>query len=137
MIDEIDLHLHPSLEVEVVERFTQTFPNLQFIMTSHSPLVISNLSSKGNQNKVFRLVAGEKRPHELPDLFGVDYDDVLLDWMGGSPRNEELEFLKFAMKRALQMENTQLQLMRRRELEDLLGNDKASLLIEQWKKEWQ
>ena len=106
-------------------------------MTSHSPLVISNLSSKGNQNKVFRLVAGEKRPHELPDLFGVDYDDVLLDWMGGSPRNEELEFLKFAMKRALQMENTQLQLMRRRELEDLLGNDKASLLIEQWKKEWQ
>ena len=41
------------------------------------------------------------------------------------------------MKRALQMENTQLQLMRRRELEDLLGNDKASLLIEQWKKEWQ
>ncbi len=137
MIDEIDLHLHPSLEVEVVERFTQTFPNLQFIMTSHSPLVISNLSSKGNQNKVFRLVAGEKRPHELPDLFGVDYDDVLFDWMGGSPRNEELEFLKFAMKRALQMENTQLQLMRRRELEDLLGNDKASLLIEQWKKEWQ
>ncbi|MFR3188483.1 MAG: hypothetical protein ACLTOV_11465 [Phocaeicola sp.] len=106
-------------------------------MTSHSPLVISNLSSKGNQNKVFRLVAGEKRPHELPDLFGVDYDDVLFDWMGGSPRNEELEFLKFAMKRALQMENTQLQLMRRRELEDLLGNDKASLLIEQWKKEWQ
>ena len=63
--------------------------------------------------------------------------NVLLDWMGGSPRNEELEFLKFAMKRALQMENTQLQLMRRRELEDLLGNDKASLLIEQWKKEWQ
>lgn len=67
-------------------------------MTSHSPLIVSNLSPDEKQNKIFRLVAGEKQPHELPDLFGIDYDDVLLDWMGGIPRNEEVEFLQMAIK---------------------------------------
>lgn len=135
MIDEIDLHLHPSLETEIVKRFTQTFPKLQFIMTSHSPLIVNNLSPDEKQNKIFRLVAGEKQPHELPDLFGIDYDDVLLDWMGGTPRNEELEFLQMAIKRAVQMENTQLFNMRRKELEKMLGEKKASQLINKWKEE--
>lgn len=135
MIDEIDLHLHPSLETEIVKRFTLTFPKLQFIMTSHSPLIVSNLSPDEKQNKIFRLVAGEKQPHELPDLFGIDYDDVLLDWMGGIPRNEEVEFLQMAIKRAIQMENTQLFNMRRKELEKMLGEKKALQLINKWKEE--
>lgn len=135
MIDEIDLHLHPSLETEIVKRFTLTFPKLQFIMTSHSPLIVSNLSPDEKQNKIFRLVAGEKQPHELPDLFDIDYDDVLLDWMGGIPRNEEVEFLQMAIKRAIQMENTQLFNMRRKELEKMLGEKKALQLINKWKEE--
>lgn len=136
MIDEIDLHLHPSLETEVVERFTRTFPHLQFVMTSHSPLVVSNLPSNNQRNKVFRLVADETKPHELPDLFGIDYDDVLLDWMEGYPRNEELDFLKFSMKRALDMGNEQLISMRRKELEKLLNSkEKAEQMITKWKDE--
>ena len=136
MIDEIDLHLHPSLETEVVERFTRTFPQLQFVMTSHSPLVISNLSSKDQRNKVFRLVAGERQPHELPDLFGIDYDDVLLDWMEGYPRNEELDFLKSSIKRALDMGNEQLISQRKKELTKLLhSEEKAKRMIAKWKDE--
>ena len=137
MIDEIDLHLHPSLEMETVDRFTRTFPKLQFVMTSHSPLVVSNLSPNENQNRIFRLVAGEKQPHVLPDLFGVDYDDVLLDWMEGYPRNEELDFLKKAIKRSLEIEDESLISMRRDELIKLLHNDvkKADNMISEWKKE--
>lgn len=136
MIDEIDLHLHPSLETEVVERFTRTFPKLQFIITSHSPLVISNLAYDHQQNRVFRLVAGEKQPHELPDLFGIDYDDVLLDWMTGYPRNEELDFLKFSIKRAFDMGNEQLVSMRKNELEKLLNSkEKVEQMIAKWKDE--
>jgi len=136
MIDEIDLHLHPSLETEVVERFTRTFPKLQFIMTSHSPLIVSNLSSNDKRNKVFRLVAGEKKPHELPDLFGIDYDDVLLDWMEGYPRNEELDFLRYSIKRALDMDNEQLVSMRKKELVKLLhSEEKAEQIIAEWRNE--
>ena len=71
----------------------------------------------------------------MPDLFGIDYDDVLLDWMGGIPRNEEVEFLQMAIKRAIQMENTQLFNMRRKELEKMLGEKKALQLINKWKEE--
>jgi predicted ATP-binding protein involved in virulence len=135
MIDEIDLHLHPSLEVEVVERFTRTFSKLQFIMTSHSPLIVSNLSSNKKQNKIFRLVSGENSPHELPDLFGIDYDDILLDWMGVTHRNEDLAFLQLAVKRAIQIGNKKLLDLRVRELEQMLGHEKAAQLLNKWKNE--
>jgi predicted ATP-binding protein involved in virulence len=39
-IDEIDLHLHPKLQREVLRRLTQIFPNVQFIVSTHSPNVI-------------------------------------------------------------------------------------------------
>ena len=57
------------------------------------------------------------------------------DWMGGIPRNEEVEFLQMAIKRAIQMENTQLFNMRRKELEKMLGEKKALQLINKWKEE--
>src|SRR5690606_27767427 len=37
LIDELELHLHPSLQQTVVERLIKTFPGLQFIITTHSP----------------------------------------------------------------------------------------------------
>ncbi|MCS3023911.1 hypothetical protein NXW75_08370 [Bacteroides xylanisolvens] len=58
-----------------------------------------------------------------------------MDWMGGAPRNEEMEFLQMAIKRAIQMENTQLLNMRRKELEKMVGEKKASQLINKWKEE--
>ena len=38
LIDEVDLHLHPSLQQDVLLRLTKTFPEVQFIVTTHSPL---------------------------------------------------------------------------------------------------
>jgi hypothetical protein len=42
LIDEIDLHLHPSLQRELVPRLRRTFPKVQWIVTTHSPLVLAN-----------------------------------------------------------------------------------------------
>ena len=42
LIDEVDLHLHPRWQRTVVERLRDTFPRCQFILTTHSPLVISD-----------------------------------------------------------------------------------------------
>lgn len=39
IVDEIDAHLHPSWQTRVGQWFTQHFPRLQFIVTTHSPLV--------------------------------------------------------------------------------------------------
>ena len=39
-IDEIDIHLHPLLQKRLVEELTNTFPKIQFIVTTHSPIPI-------------------------------------------------------------------------------------------------
>ena len=43
LIDELELHLHPTWQRQVVEKLRETFPNIQFIGTTHSPFVIQSL----------------------------------------------------------------------------------------------
>jgi len=45
LIDEIDLHLHPKWQRQVVGDLKKTFPKLQFIVTTHSPFIIQSLAS--------------------------------------------------------------------------------------------
>ena len=42
LIDEIDLHLHPSWQLDIVETLSNHFPNIQFIATAHSPLMVQS-----------------------------------------------------------------------------------------------
>ena len=42
IVDEIDLHLHPSWQRKIRDRLTEYFPNIQFIATAHSPLMALN-----------------------------------------------------------------------------------------------
>jgi energy-coupling factor transporter ATP-binding protein EcfA2 len=53
VIDEVDAHLHPTWQTRIGQWFTQYFPNLQFIVTSHSPL-ICRACEKGS---IWRLAA--------------------------------------------------------------------------------
>jgi predicted ATP-binding protein involved in virulence len=43
LIDELELHLHPRWQREVVEKLRNIFPKIQFIATTHSPFVIQSL----------------------------------------------------------------------------------------------
>ncbi len=43
LIDEIDLHLHPKWQRQVVGRLLDTFPKVQFVASSHSPFIIQSL----------------------------------------------------------------------------------------------
>ncbi len=40
LIDEIDLHLHPKFQQNLIQFLSKTFPNTQFIATAHSPLIV-------------------------------------------------------------------------------------------------
>lgn len=55
LIDEIDLHLHPKWQADVIRKLQQTFRNCQFFVTTHSPLV---LSSAKNAN-IFKVEGGK------------------------------------------------------------------------------
>ncbi|CAN1213236.1 AAA family ATPase [Tumidithrix helvetica PCC 7403] len=84
LIDEVDLHLHPSWQRNLCDRLTETFPNCQFVLTTHSPLVISDCKDV----LVYTLTNGELQ--ELPSQYGQDANTVLLDVMDISIRKEKI-----------------------------------------------
>lgn len=43
LIDEIDLHLHPSWQKKIINDLLHIFPNIQFVITTHSPSVLANV----------------------------------------------------------------------------------------------
>ncbi|MCP5047541.1 MAG: AAA family ATPase, partial [bacterium] len=45
MIDEIDLHLHPSWQRTFLPTLMKVFPNIQFIVTSHSPFIVQSMNT--------------------------------------------------------------------------------------------
>lgn len=46
IVDEIDLFLHPAWQRRVVDQISEAFPNIQFLFSSHSPLVAGTLETQ-------------------------------------------------------------------------------------------
>lgn len=85
LIDEVDMHLHPQWARAIIERLTDTFPNCQFILTTHSPLVISDFRDV----LIYSLDNGELV--NVPSLYGQDANTVLLEVMDTHIRNANVE----------------------------------------------
>ena len=135
LIDEVDLHLHPSLSIEVLERFRAVFPAIQFVVTTHSPLIITSLKSDEHKNQVLRLVSGENKPHVLPDLYGIDYNAGLVDVMGINPTNEDVNYLKRAIIRAARRGDSANRKLKETELKGLLSESTFEKIIADINKE--
>lgn len=91
VIDEIDLHLHPQLEQMVLKRFMDTFPNLQFIVSTHSPLVLTGLETKKGENTVQRMIVDAETPEVLHDVYGIDCNLMLEENMEVPKRNAQVQ----------------------------------------------
>lgn len=52
LIDEIDAHLHPTWQARIGQWFTTYFPNIQFIVTTHSPIICRAAGEKGTMWKI-------------------------------------------------------------------------------------
>lgn len=60
IIDEIDKHLHIKLQKEILPRLFEVFPNIQFILSSHSPFVSMGLANNlPMRSKIIDLSGGE------------------------------------------------------------------------------
>jgi AAA domain, putative AbiEii toxin, Type IV TA system len=55
LIDEIDLHLHPKWQRQIRHHLLELFPNVQFIVTSHSPIIAQEGIANGDPVSVIRL----------------------------------------------------------------------------------
>lgn len=84
LIDEVDMHLHPKWQRTLVARLTKTFPHCQFVLTTHSPLVISDHKDL----LVYLLDDSELTP--LSSQYGQDANSVLMDVMHTDIRNAQV-----------------------------------------------
>lgn len=75
IVDEIDLHLHPTWQREVISMLKSTFSNCQFILTTHSSHIVSSVNSFEN-DKLFVISNGEVECVET-NLYGLESDMVL------------------------------------------------------------
>ncbi|MDL2259628.1 AAA family ATPase [Deltaproteobacteria bacterium OttesenSCG-928-K17] len=83
LIDEVELHLHPSWQQTVLPRLMDIFPNVQFIVTTHSPQVLTSIPAKHirvlKDGYVFTLPDNEETE-------GADAARILEDVLGVNPR---------------------------------------------------
>ncbi len=92
LIDEIELHMHPFWQRNVVGKLRETFPNIQFIITTHSPIVLSEINDEFNiyflQNK-----EASSEVIEFKRLDGFDANYILEEFMGTKSMNSKTETL--------------------------------------------
>jgi predicted ATP-binding protein involved in virulence len=82
LIDEIELHLHPSWQQKVLTKLTKTFPNIQFLITTHSPQVLT--TCKKGEIRLLRANGQIETP--LWDVYGRESGDALSELMDTEPR---------------------------------------------------
>ncbi|MEO5330635.1 MAG: AAA family ATPase [Magnetococcus sp. YQC-5] len=90
LIDEIDLHLHPKWQQTVLGDLRRTFPQAQFIVTTHSPQVLTTVEPQHIQSIVWE---GENVTFRHPvSSYGAESGRLLQDIQGVDPRPPQVEF---------------------------------------------
>ena len=85
IIDELDIHLHPSWQRSIVNTLKNAFPKIQFIAASHSPQIIGSLKPE----EVIVLNHGQSSHPRV--TYGLDSSSVLEEVMGVTQREPEIE----------------------------------------------
>ncbi len=117
LIDEIDQHLHPVWQQRILKTLETIFPAVQFIVTTHSPTVIS--SAAGEQ---LLMLDGKQVSLYEYEVYGKDVNSVLSELMGTTARPAAVEKLFSRFNEALDCENIDEAKALLEQLRGLLGN---------------
>lgn len=88
LIDEIDMHLHPRWQWKILDALHSSFPKVQFIAATHSPIIISSFKDAK------LLSIGENGVEELSGAYAYSIDDVVEYKQGSFGIPQELRRLK-------------------------------------------
>ena len=83
IIDEIDAHLHVSLQKKILSFLTGAFPKVQFIVTTHSPFVVSSVKDA--------VIYDLSKLKQVEDLSMYSYEAVLEGLFGVFPISSLLQ----------------------------------------------
>ncbi|MBD1939603.1 AAA family ATPase [Microcoleus sp. FACHB-68] len=127
LIDEIELHLHPEWQREIMPKLTSTFPNCQFIVTTHSPQVLSQVKPESiyilERTEEGEIIA--KRPKSS---FGRDSNRILEDSMGVPERPLEIKNKILKLFQIIDSGDIEAAQQLRQELADEIGSDEPEFV---------
>lgn len=92
LIDEIELHLHPRWQQKVLNDLTNMFNNIQFIVTTHSPQVLTTINA--DSIRIVSVNAKEAKLVTGTTTYGSESSRMLEDILGGNIRPQHLEIVK-------------------------------------------
>ena len=95
LIDELDLHLHPRWQRQIVHNLTAAFPRCQFIATTHSPQVIGEVPHDRIQ------IIADGQVYAPSHSFGIDSSRVLAEIMETDPRTKVVHELLSDISRVI------------------------------------
>ncbi len=126
LIDEIELHLHPAWQRKVIPALTDTFRNCQFIVTTHSPQVLSQVKPDG----IYILERTDEgmvamRPESS---YGRDSNRILEDLMDVPKRPQEIKDRLLELFRLIDKGDLDAARQLRQQLEDEIGYDEPEFV---------
>ena len=125
MIDEIELHLHPKWQRDVLGRLRTVFKNCQFVVTTHSPLVLGEVEARSvrfleyQDGKVVATIPAE--------AYGMDANRILQEFMGAPVRNRQVDDALKALFELIDEERFDEAREKIRALENPLGEGEPEL----------
>lgn len=123
LIDEVDLHLHPRWQARILGDLCAVFPNVQFIVTSHAPMVISSVSKKQ-----VRILGEDCAYAPMRESYGLAANDVLTGIMGAGDRQPKVRQLLDEFARHFDVEDFDSAERTLGELERLVGADNPDVV---------
>lgn len=91
LIDEVDLHLHPELQLLVIKSLRNTFPRLQFVVSSHAPMVMSSVMTNEENEVLYLQYNAGKYTASSISTYGLDASTILELYMGQMSRVAEVD----------------------------------------------
>lgn len=100
LIDEIDAHLHISLQKKILPFFTSLFPEIQFIVSTHSPFVIT---STDNDTVIYDISSGEFFEE---DLSLYSHESIIKELFHVRDEDDNLKAFSDQLLNFIELENT-------------------------------
>jgi len=103
LVDQIDLHLHPRWQRELIDQLSKIFKNTQFIVTAHSPLIVQAGAAVGANVVVLRREGDHVTINNSPtDVRGWRLDQIVSsDLFDEQPSRDEPTEKRLQARRTL------------------------------------
>lgn len=122
LIDEIDMHLHPKWQWNIVNALEETFPQMQIILATHSPIVISSC-----KNEKLVLIDENQEVLYLENAYGYSVQDVLNFRQGTTEKPEQVKKLSDAFDKAIEEDDFAEAQKQIDQMEKILGAEHADV----------